>query len=238
MLYEHLSKNPSSQAYTRVFSANFAAYCVKNTCRATARLRIFALSATKFARKSAHISYEHKLLKIHCQIVIASLQQLFHFFLRGDTRIGTGAGIGNGVLCDLGQALQEHVLRHKALLGGVGVRAVVLDAVGDVQRIVHAAQILDEQLDLLVVVGTAQLHLVGDDTIALLGLGVLGVEGDDLGQIHGVGSTMDDVCAVVGKGGTSLVCHGVDDAQQRIGECHTGQALCVVHGITLGHIAL
>ena len=114
----------------------------------------------------------------------------------------------------------------------------MLDAVGDVQRIVHAAQVLDEQLDLLVVVGTAQLHLVSDDTIALLGLGVLGVEGDDLGQIHGVGSTVDDVCAVVGKGSTGLVCHGVDDAQQRIGECHTGQALCVVHGITLGHIAI
>ena len=29
-------ENLSSQAYTRVFSANFAAHCVKNTCRATA----------------------------------------------------------------------------------------------------------------------------------------------------------------------------------------------------------
>ena len=44
-------KNLSSQAYTRVFSANFVAYCVKNTCRATARLRIFALSATKLCSK-------------------------------------------------------------------------------------------------------------------------------------------------------------------------------------------
>ena len=30
------------------------------------------------------------------------------------------------IFCDLGQALQEHVLRHKALLGGVGVRACLL----------------------------------------------------------------------------------------------------------------
>ena len=44
-------ENLSSQAYTRVFSANFAAHCVKNTCRATARLRIFALSATKLCSK-------------------------------------------------------------------------------------------------------------------------------------------------------------------------------------------
>ena len=44
-------ENQSSQADTRVFSTNFAAYCVKNTCRATARLRIFALSATKLCSK-------------------------------------------------------------------------------------------------------------------------------------------------------------------------------------------
>ena len=45
------SKNLSSQAYAHVFSANFAADCVKNPCRATARLRIFALSATKLCSK-------------------------------------------------------------------------------------------------------------------------------------------------------------------------------------------
>ena len=44
-------KNPSSQAYAHVFSANFAADCVKNPCRAKARLRIFAYSATKLCSK-------------------------------------------------------------------------------------------------------------------------------------------------------------------------------------------
>ena len=37
--YDILYKNLSSQAYTNVFSANFAAYCVKNTCRATKKHR-------------------------------------------------------------------------------------------------------------------------------------------------------------------------------------------------------
>ena len=46
-----LYKNPSSQAYAPVFSANFAADCVKNPCRAKARLRIFAYSATKLCSK-------------------------------------------------------------------------------------------------------------------------------------------------------------------------------------------
>ena len=71
--------------------------------------------------------------EIHLGVVVAALEQLFHLFLTGLAGVGAGAGIGNGVLCDLGQALQEHVLRHKALLGGVGVRAVMLDAVGDVR---------------------------------------------------------------------------------------------------------
>ena len=92
----------------------------------------------------------------------------------------------------------------------------MLDAVGDVQRIVHAAQVLDEQADLFVIVCAAQLHLVRDDAVALFGFGVLGVEGNDLGQVHGVGSAVDDVCAVVCKGSAGLVCHGVHNAQQRV----------------------
>ena len=44
----------------RVFSANFAAYCVKNTCRATARLRIFPLSATKLCSKIHIFSCEDR----------------------------------------------------------------------------------------------------------------------------------------------------------------------------------
>ncbi|MFR4198225.1 MAG: dockerin type I repeat-containing protein [Ruminococcus sp.] len=52
------NKNLSSQAYTRVFSANFVAYCVKNACRATARLRILPCLQQNYARKSTYISCE------------------------------------------------------------------------------------------------------------------------------------------------------------------------------------
>ena len=69
------------------------------------------------------------------------------------------------------QSLEEYVLGDKALLGRVGVGAVVADAVRDVQIVVHAAQILDEQRDLLVVVPAAQVHLVGNDTVACLAVG-------------------------------------------------------------------
>ena len=49
--FQKMLKNPSSQAYACGFSANFAADCVKNPCRAKARLRIFAYSATKLCSK-------------------------------------------------------------------------------------------------------------------------------------------------------------------------------------------
>ena len=34
------------------------------------------------------------------------------------------------------------------------------------------------------------------------------------------------------------MCHGVYDAEQSVGERHTGQTLCVVHVVTGGHIAV
>ena len=67
----------------------------------------------------------------------------------------------------------------------------MLDAVGDIQIIVHLAQIGDEQLDLLVIIGAAQSHVVGNVAVTLLGGGILGVEGDDLGQIHGIGCSRE-----------------------------------------------
>jgi len=57
----HFSKHRYFSNNPYVFSANFVAYCVKNSCHTKVCLQIFALSAKKFARKSAYISYEYKL---------------------------------------------------------------------------------------------------------------------------------------------------------------------------------
>jgi hypothetical protein len=57
-------------------------------------------------------------------IVIAALEELFHLLLARLTGIGARAGVGDGVLRDLGQALQEHLLRDEALGRGIAVRAV------------------------------------------------------------------------------------------------------------------
>ena len=37
---------------------------------------------------------------------------------------------------------------------------------------------------------------------------------------------------------TCLVCHGMDDTKQCIGECHTCQALCVVHTCSRFFVAI
>ena len=49
---------------------------------------------------------------------------------------------------------------------------------------------------------------------------------------------MNDMRAVVGKCGTGLVRHGVNDTEQSVGECHTCKALCIVHTVTGVHIAV
>ena len=69
--------------------------------------------------------------------------------------------------------------------------------------------------------------LLGDESVAALGASILGVELDNLAQVHGVGATVDDMIA--GEGGTGLVSHRVDDAQQTRGEGDAGDALSVMH---------
>ena len=155
-----------------------------------------------------------------------------------DTGVGTRASVADRVLGDLGKACKEHVLGHEALLAGIAVRTVILDAVRDVERVVHVAQRLDEESDLLIVVRAAEMHIVGDDAVALLRRLILGVVGDDLRQIHGIRRAVDDVRAVVCKGCARLVRHGVHDAEQRVGERLACKALCVVHLVARFHIAV
>ena len=47
---------------------------------------------------------------------------------------------------------------------------------------------------------------------------------------------MNNVTAAVCS--TGFVCHGMNDTQQSVGECHTSQALCVVHACTSFHISI
>ena len=121
---------------------------------------------------------------------------------------------------------------------GIAVSTVVLDAVRDVQVVVHLAQVSDQVSNALLSGSALDAHVVSNLLITL-GSGLnLCVVSDDLGQVHSVCSTVDDVSTLVLKDSTGLVSHGMDDTQQSVGESHTGQALCIVHGGTLVHVAV
>ena len=114
----------------------------------------------------------------------------------------------------------------------------MVDAVRNVQLVIHASEICNEKLYLFFLAVSAQTHKVGNLSVTVCCLGILCVVCDYLGQIHCVCGAVDNVRAVIGKSCTCLVSHGVNDTQKSIGECHTCQALCVVHRISLSHIAV
>lgn len=104
-------------------------------------------------------------LEIHVPIVVAALEKLFHFFQVGLTRVGASAGISNGVLSNFRESFQEDVLGDKAIFAGIAVSTVVLDALGNVQVIVHFTQVSNQIGNLLFGGGAAQTHEICDNTI-------------------------------------------------------------------------
>ena len=176
--------------------------------------------------------------EVHFGVVVAAFQQLFHFLYGRLTGVGARAGVADRVDRDVVQSFQEDVFGDEALFGGIAVRAVVLDAVRDVEVVVHLAEHGDEQIDFFVVVLAAEMDEVGNLPIALLRGGILRIEFDDLGQIHRVRRAVDDVRAVVRKRRARLVRHRMHDAEQRVGERHAREALRVVHAVPLLHVAV
>ena len=93
-----------------------------------ALLYIFSLFAVRAFLTSPT---EHE-SEINFGVVVAALEKFFHFFLAGLTGVGACAGVCNGVLCDFGKTLKEYILGNEAVIGRIGVRAVVLDAVRNI----------------------------------------------------------------------------------------------------------
>ncbi len=135
---------------------------------------------------------------------------------------------------------KEYFLRNKALFNRIAVSAVVLDAVRNVEVIIHLTKVSDESRNLFVVRSAlvADAHIVNNHAVTLLSCFVLSVESDNLGQIHCVGCAMDDVCAVISECSAGLMSHGVNDAEEGVGECHTCEALSVMHSVACSHVAI
>ena len=119
----------------------------------------------------------------------------------------------------------------KPCLTGIAVSSVILDAVRNVQLIVHLAQVMrsEELPSHRVVLCRRGFMKSAIYAVALLRGLVLCIKGDNLRKIHRICSAVDDMCTVISKSSAGLVSHGMNDAKQSVGECHTGQALCVMH---------
>ena len=94
----------------------------------------------------------------------------------------------------------------------------------------------DQKLHLFIQCVSAKFHEIRNLTVTFLCRLILCIKCDNLWQIHCIGCAVDDVCAIIRKRCTCLMCHGMYNAKECIGKCHTSQTLCIVHGISLFHI--
>ena len=108
----------------------------------------------------------------------------------------------------------------------------------NVQIVVHLAQICDQICHFFIGRSTAESHEISDIAITLFRGFVFGVKGNYFWKIHGIGGTMDNMCAIIGESSSGFVSHRVYDSKQGIAECHTGETLCIVHRITFCHVAI
>lgn len=149
------------------------------------------------------------ILEVYFGVVVTALEQFFHLSLRRTTRVRARASVADCVLGNLRESLEEDVLRHEALLARVAVCAVVLDAVRDIEVVVHLAEVSDEGLNLFAIACAlfADAHIVRDYAVTLSCNEVLCVECDNLRQVHCVCRAVDNVRTVVGESRTRLVSH-------------------------------
>ena len=119
----------------------------------------------------------------------------------------------------------ENIFRNKALLCRIAVRAIVLDAVRNIQIVIHLAQHSDKICDLLILCLSAELHIVSDVSVALSCSRILCVEGDDLREVHGICGTVDDMSAVISENSTCLMSHRMYDSEKSARKCNSRKAL-------------
>ena len=85
------------------------------------------------------------------QIIITTLKQFLHLLYARLTGIGASAGVCNGIHGYVMQSLKEYLLRHKALLSGKAILAIVRNALRNIHCVIHPAQILNQGSNLFII---------------------------------------------------------------------------------------
>ena len=78
-------------------------------------------------------------LKINFRVVVAALKQLFHDRGSDLSRVGAGAGIADGKLCNGGKLFKELLLVYYAAF-------IILDAKRDSKRLVELSETCDKRV--------------------------------------------------------------------------------------------
>ena len=80
------------------------------------------------------------------------------------------------------------------------------------------------------------MHIVRNHTIALSSCFVLRIEFNNLWQIHRICRTVNDMGSLICEHCPCLMCHGMNDSQECVGESLSSQTLCIMHRRTGIHI--
>ena len=130
------------------------------------------------------------------------------------------------------QPVQQPVAVFREILFFIDDAAfVITDAGWNIKLFVHVFDMSDQSI-----CGWLKSQESSNFSIAFVSFWILAVVFDNFWQIHCVCASMNNVTTAVCS--TGFVCHGMNDTQQSIGECHTSQTLCVVHACTSFHVAI
>ena len=107
-----------------------------------------------------------RLSEIHFGVVVAALEQFLHFLNRRLTGVRAGACVAERVHGYIVQSFEEYVFGHETLLARIAVRAVVLDAVGNIEVVAHLSEHGYEKVDFFVVILAAEVEEIGYFAVA------------------------------------------------------------------------
>ena len=157
------------------------------------------------------------ILEVYFRAIEGALEQLRHLFRRDASRVGTRAGVADGVCRNRVQFLKELVFLH----------AEFLNRLWNVHGTVEGFNLFNQRVYLRLFGSAAKTDPSRDVGIPSHRLRLVRVVLDDVRQVNGVRAAVRDVAGR--EGGSRLVRHGVHDAEQRVRERLAGQTLCVMH---------
>src|SRR5699024_1017506 len=165
-------------------------------------------------------------LEVNLCSVICTCEQLLHCSRIDRTRVGPCTCVSYCQLSNLGDLFFEFVL----------IDTKVFQCLRDIEFYIELIDLLDKAVDESLLRCSRKPHPAGDLSVALCCHRIFRVILDNVRKIDRICASVRDMSC--GECCPCLVRHGVYDTKQRVGECHSCKALCVVHLLSCLHIAV